>query len=67
MPFVRVTLYQGRSTEKKRQIAEAITEALVTIGGTTREACQVVFEDVAKEDWVTGGAPEFSGSAAKRR
>jgi len=35
MPFVRVTLYEGRSTEKKRQIAEAITEALVTIGGTT--------------------------------
>jgi 4-oxalocrotonate tautomerase len=65
MPFVRVTLFEGRSTEKKRKIAEAITEALITIGGTTREACQVVFEDVAKEDWVTGGAPEFS-AAAKR-
>jgi 4-oxalocrotonate tautomerase len=66
MPFVRVTLYEGRSTDKKRKIAEAITEALVTIGGTTREACQVVFEDVAKDDWVTGGAPEFSAHAAKR-
>ncbi len=66
MPFVRVTLYEGRSTEKKRRIAEAITEALVTIGGTTREACQVVFEDVAKEDWVTGGAPEYSRDAVKR-
>jgi 4-oxalocrotonate tautomerase len=66
MPFVRVTLYEGRSTDKKRKIAEAITEALVTIGGTTREACQVVFEDVAKDDWVTGGAPEFSTNAAKR-
>jgi 4-oxalocrotonate tautomerase len=66
MPFVRVTLYEGRSTEKKRRIAEAITEALVTIGGTTRDAVQVVFEDVAKEDWVTGGAPEFSQAAAKR-
>jgi 4-oxalocrotonate tautomerase len=66
MPFVRVTLYEGRSTDKKRKIAEAITEALVTIGGTTREACQVVFEDVAKDDWVTGGAPEFSAHPAKR-
>ena len=66
MPFVRVTLYEGRSTEKKRRIAEAITEALITIGGTTREACQVVFEDVTKDDWVTGGAPEFSANAAKR-
>jgi 4-oxalocrotonate tautomerase len=66
MPFVRVTLFPGRSTEKKRQIAEAITEALVTIGGTTRDACQVIFEDVVKEDWITGGAPEFSKTAAKR-
>ncbi|MHB8732874.1 MAG: tautomerase family protein [bacterium] len=66
MPFVRVTLYEGRSTEKKRRIAEAITDALITIGGTTRDACQVVFEDVAKDDWVTGGAPEFSANAAKR-
>jgi 4-oxalocrotonate tautomerase len=66
MPFVRVTLYEGRSTEKKRRIAEAITEALITIGGTTRDACQVVFEDVARDDWVTGGAPEFTRKAAER-
>lgn len=66
MPFVRVTLYEGRSTEKKRRIAEAITEALITIGGTTRDACQVVFEDVARDDWVTGGAPEFTRKTAER-
>jgi 4-oxalocrotonate tautomerase len=33
MPVVRISLYEGRSPEKKRQIAELITEALVTIGG----------------------------------
>lgn len=66
MPFVRVTLFEGRSLEKKRRIAEAITEALVTIGGTTRDACEVVFEDVKKEDWIRGGAPEFSATASKR-
>jgi len=33
---------------------------------TMRDACEVVFEDVAKEDWVTGGAPMFSDNAAKR-
>jgi len=34
MPVVRVAFYEGRSVEKKRQIAEAITQALVNIGGT---------------------------------
>ena len=36
MPVVRVAFYEGRSVEKKRAIAEAITDALVCIGGSTR-------------------------------
>jgi len=60
MPVVRVSFYEGRSPEKKRQIAERITDALVTIGGSKREAVNVIFDDIAKEDWVIGGAPEYS-------
>ena len=30
MPVVRVAFYEGRSVEKKRAIAEAITDALVS-------------------------------------
>jgi 4-oxalocrotonate tautomerase len=62
MPVVRVSLYEGRSVEKKRRIAEAITEALVTIGGSTRSGVNVIFDNVAKENWVIGGAPEFSST-----
>lgn len=60
MPVVRVSFYEGRSPEKKRQIAERITDALVTIGGSKREAVNVIFDNIAKEDWVIGGAPEYS-------
>ena len=60
MPVVRIAFYQGRSVEKKRAIAEAVTEALVRIGGSTRSAVNVIFENVAKEDWVIGGAPEMA-------
>jgi 4-oxalocrotonate tautomerase len=62
MPVVRVSFYEGRSVEKKRRIAEAITEALVTIGGSTRSGVNIIFENVAKEDFVIGGAPEYSSS-----
>ena len=64
MPVVRVSFYEGRSPEKKRQIAEQITEALVTIGGSKREGVHVIFDNIAKEDWVIGGAPEFAKSKA---
>jgi 4-oxalocrotonate tautomerase len=60
MPVVRVSFYEGRSVEKKRKIAEAITDALVTIGGSTRTGVHVIFDNVKKEDWVIGGAPEHA-------
>ncbi|MBM3572178.1 MAG: 4-oxalocrotonate tautomerase family protein [Alphaproteobacteria bacterium] len=63
MPVVRVSFYEGRSVEKKRQIAEVITDALVRIGGSTRAGVHVIFENVAKENWVIGGASEFQGKA----
>lgn len=60
MPVVRISLYEGRSAEKKREVAEAVTEALVRVCGSKREAVNVIFDDVRREDWVIGGAPEFS-------
>ncbi len=67
MPVVRVAFYEGRSVEKKRQIAEAITEALVTIGGSKRHGVHVIFENVAHENWVIGGAPEFAKAPASAK
>jgi len=62
MPVVRVTFYEGRPAAKKREVAEAITEALVRVCGSKREAINVIFDNIAKEDWVIGGAPEFARS-----
>jgi 4-oxalocrotonate tautomerase len=62
MPVVRVSFYEGRSREQKREIAEVITDALVRIAGSRREAVNVLFDGHAKEDWVIGGAPEYSRS-----
>ena len=60
MPVVRVSFYEGRSREQKREIAEAITEALVRVAGSKREAVNVLFDGHAREDWVIGGAPEYA-------
>ena len=60
MPVVRVSFYEGRSREQKREIAEAITEALVRVGGSQREAVNVLFDNFTREDWVIGGAPEYA-------
>ena len=64
MPVVRVSIYEGRSREQKREIAEAITDALVRVAGSQREAVNVLFDTFAKEDWVIGGAPEYARTRA---
>ena len=62
MPVVRVSFYEGRSNAQKREIAEIITDALVRVAGSKRDAVNVLFDNHAREDWVIGGAPEFAQS-----
>ncbi len=55
MPTIHVELFAGRSVEQKRALAQALTEATVrTLGGSV-EAVDIIFSDVQRHDWATGG------------
>ena len=56
MPIVRVEMWPGRTHEQKRELAKAITDAVVEIGKASAEATFVIFEDVPKENWAQAGA-----------
>ena len=55
MPFINVKMIEGRTTDQKRELAKALTDAIVEICGAKREGTTVVIEDLAKEDWAVGG------------
>ncbi len=55
MPTIHVEMFQGRTVEQKRAYAKALTDATVQTLGCSPDAVDVVFRDVAKEDWATGG------------
>ena len=55
MPIIRVEMWPGRTTAQKADLAQAITDAMVSIGKTTPEATIVLFTEVAKDDWAQGG------------
>ena len=55
MPLVRVEMWEGRTHAQKAELARVITEAVVTIAHTTPEATIIIFEDIAKSNWATGG------------
>ena len=55
MPIVRIEMWAGRTHAQKAELARVITESLLTIAHTTPEATIVIFEDIAKENWASGG------------
>jgi 4-oxalocrotonate tautomerase len=55
MPLITVKLYEGRTTEQKRQLAQAYTAETVRILNCPTGAVDVIFEDVKKSDWAKAG------------
>lgn len=55
MPLVKIEMWTGRTHAQKAELAKAITEAMVSITGTTPEATIIIFEDIAKDNWAQSG------------
>ena len=65
MPTIRVEMFEGRTVDQKRAFAQAVTEAVVKTLGGSADGVDVVFYDIAKHDWATGGKLWSDPPAAK--
>ncbi len=54
MPVVTVEMWEGRTIEQKKQLAEGITSSLVKIG-VPQEAVHIIIKDNPKHNWAIGG------------
>lgn len=55
MPTIHVELFAGRTLEQKRALAQALTDATVKTLGGSPDGVDVIFTDVQRHDWATGG------------
>ncbi|MCU0931984.1 MAG: 4-oxalocrotonate tautomerase [Serpentinimonas sp.] len=55
MPTIRVELFEGRTPEQKKDFAVAVTEVAARTLGAKPESVDVIFVDVKKTEWATGG------------
>ena len=55
MPTLRVELFEGRTPEQKAALAQALTEATVKTLGGSADGVDILFFDIKKQDWATGG------------
>ncbi|MBS0505872.1 MAG: 4-oxalocrotonate tautomerase [Proteobacteria bacterium] len=55
MPTYRIEMFEGRTVEQKRKLAEEITRVTVEVLGGSPESVDIVITDVKRENWATGG------------
>lgn len=55
MPTIHVELFEGRSVELKRALAQELTTACVRVLGGNAAGVDVIFSEVARDNWATGG------------
>lgn len=55
MPTLRVELFEGRTADQKRALAKELTEACVRVLGGSGDGVDVLFYDIKRQDWSTGG------------
>ena len=55
MPYVQVTLLEGRSIDQKRKIAERIASALIEEGKAKSEHIQITFVELPTTSYALSG------------
>ena len=56
MPFIHVRAYAGRDEQTKKKAAQAIVKAASEAMNTPETAFTVVYEDLDREAWGSGGS-----------
>ena len=55
MPTIRVELMEGRTPEQKKNLVQALTQAVLDTLGGKAESVDVLLFDIKRGDWATGG------------
>lgn len=55
MPTYHVEMLEGRTTEQKKKLAEAITRVSVEVLGGAPDSVDIIITDIKRENWATGG------------
>ena len=55
MPFIQISLIEGRSKEEKAALIKEVSEAAMRTVGATPDNTRVVIYEVTADEWGVGG------------
>ena len=65
MPYVNISLFEGRSSTEKKAVASRITQVMSEELGISPEHIWIRFQDTRLEDWFTG--PDNAAEIREKR
>jgi 4-oxalocrotonate tautomerase len=57
MPFIQVTMLEGRTVEQKHDLIGRVTDAVAESIGADPQRIRVAIYEVSTDDWGIGGVP----------
>jgi 4-oxalocrotonate tautomerase len=57
MPFIQVTMLEGRTVEQKHELMKRLTEATADVLGGDPGRIRVALYEVNSDEWAIGGVP----------
>jgi 4-oxalocrotonate tautomerase len=55
MPIIRLEMFEGRSTEQKREFVEVVTKEACRILACKPDDVNILIDEVPRSRWATGG------------
>jgi len=65
MPFIDVTMIEGRSNEVKAELIRKLSEVAAETTGAPLETVRVVLREVPGHHWGVAGKPKFQAPKAE--
>lgn len=57
MPFIQVSILQGRTVEQKHDLMRKLTDAAADALGSDPQRIRVAIYEVSPDEWAIGGEP----------
>ena len=55
MPFIQVTMMEGRTVDQKHELMQRLTDAVLESVGSDPSRVRVAIYEVTPDDWAVGG------------
>ena len=62
MPIIRIDLLEGRTPERKRDLIQCVTAAVVAVLEVQPEQVRVLLNEIPPEHWAVGGVSMAEGT-----